>query len=147
MTRKSGAQREYGHDVTMRWLVFFDGDCAFCSRGIRLLARLDRLDRIRLSPLQGPLAVEKGLGRYASEAEGSMVVFRELDGAVFTHSGSVLEMARALGFPWNVFAVFSLVPKGIRDGLYKWIAGNRYRWFGKTDACQLPSQDVLRRLI
>jgi len=131
----------------MHWVVFFDGECAFCSRSIRLLARLDRLDHIRLSPLQGPFATEKGLGRYASEADGSMVVFRESDGVVFTHSSGVLEMAMALGFPWNLFAIFSLVPKSIRDGIYKWIAGNRYRWFGKADACQLPTEDVVRRLV
>lgn len=131
----------------MRWVVFFDGECAFCSRSIRLLARLDRHDRIRLSPLQGPFAAEKGLARYASEAEGSMVVFRESDAAVFTHSSGVLEMARALGFPWNLFALFALVPKGIRDGLYKWIAANRYRWFGRADTCQMPGGEVLRRLV
>lgn len=131
----------------MRWVVFFDGECAFCSRSIRLLARLDRLDHIRLSPLQGPLAAEKGLGRYADEADGSMVVFRESDGAVFTHSSGVLEMARALGFPWRVFAVFAIVPVGIRNGVYKWIARNRYRWFGKADVCQLPTEDVVGRLV
>jgi predicted DCC family thiol-disulfide oxidoreductase YuxK len=131
----------------MRWVVFFDGDCAFCSRSIRLLASLDRLDHIRLSPLQGPLAAEKGLGRYASEAEGSMVVFRESDGSVFTHSSSVLEMARALGVPWALFSIFAVVPKPLRDAIYKWIAGNRYRWFGKADVCQLPTEDVLRRLV
>lgn len=131
----------------MRWVVFFDGDCAFCARGIRLLARLDRLDRIRVSPLQGRFATEKGLGRFASEADGSMVVLRESDGSVFTHSRAVLEMARALGFPWALFLIFALIPKPLRDGVYKWIARNRYRWFGKVDACQLPTGDVVRRLV
>lgn len=147
MTRKSDTPRKSAQGPAMRWVVFFDGDCAFCSRSIRLLARLDRLDHIRLSPLQGPCAKEKGLGRYASEADGSMVVLRESDGVVFTHSSAVLEMARALGFPWNLFAIFSLLPRGLRDGIYKWIAKNRYRWFGKADACQLPTEDVVRRLV
>lgn len=131
----------------MRWVVFFDGDCAFCSRSIRLLARLDRLDHIRLSPLQGALAMDKGLSRFASEADGSMVVLRESDGTVFTHSSGVLEMSRALGFPWALFSIFTVVPKPLRDGVYKWIAGNRYRWFGKADVCQLPTEDVVRRLV
>ena len=127
--------------------MFFDGDCAFCSRSIRLLARLDRLDRIRLSPLQGPLAAEKGLSRFAAEADGSMVVLRESDGTIFTHSSGVLEMSRALGFPWALFSIFAVIPKPLRDGVYKWIAGNRYRWFGKADVCQLPTEDVVRRLV
>ncbi|OYV04360.1 MAG: hypothetical protein CFE26_17315 [Verrucomicrobiales bacterium VVV1] len=147
MTRKSGTPGESGHGSGMRWVMFFDGDCAFCSRSIRLLARLDRLDHIRLSPLQGTFAAEKGLGRFASEADGSMVVLRESDGAVFTHSSGVLEMARALGFPWALFSIFVLVPKPLRDGVYKWIARNRYRWFGKADVCQLPTEDVVRRLV
>lgn len=131
----------------MRRVVFFDGDCAFCSRSIRLLARLDRHDRLRFSPLQGPLAGEKGLCRYASEADGSMVVLRESDGRVLTHSDGVLEVARALGFPWALGSILAALPLWLRDSAYKWIARNRYRWFGKADACQLPTEDVVRRLI
>lgn len=131
----------------MRWVVFFDGECAFCSRSIRLLARLDRRDHLRLSPLQGPFAAQKDLGKYASQADGSMVVLRESDGAVFTHSSGVLEMTRALGFPWRLFAIFTLIPQPLRDAVYRWIARNRYRWFGKADVCQLPTEDVVRRLV
>jgi len=131
----------------VRWIVFFDGDCAFCSRSIRLLARLDWHDRVRLSPLQSELAREKGLVMHDDPADDSMVVYRESDKKAFSSSSGWLELMRALGFPFNLLTVFRLVPKPWRDGIYRWIARNRYQWFGKADRCSLPEEAVVRRLV
>jgi predicted DCC family thiol-disulfide oxidoreductase YuxK len=131
----------------VKWIVFFDGECAFCSRGIRWLAELDRHDRIRFSPLQGELAKDHGITMNDDPAEDSMIVLRDGDGEVFSKSGGLLELAGALGFPFALMRVFALIPRNLRDALYRWIARNRYRWFGKADACQLPSAKVSKRLI
>lgn len=131
----------------MKWIVFFDGECAFCSRGIRWLARLDRHDHIRFSPLQGELAKNRGITMNDDPAEDTMIVVREEDGRVFSKSDGTLELAAALGFPFGLLGMFKLVPRTLRDALYRWIARNRYRWFGKADVCRLPSPEVERRLI
>ncbi|MGC4015178.1 MAG: DCC1-like thiol-disulfide oxidoreductase family protein [Luteolibacter sp.] len=131
----------------MRWIVFFDGECAFCSGSTRLLARLDWHDRVRLSPLQGELAKSKGLAMHEDPADDTMVVFRESDEKAFYHSSGWLELMRALGFPFNLALVFKIVPRRWLDALYRWIARNRYHWFGKADHCSLPEEAVVRRLL
>jgi len=129
----------------MGWVLFFDGDCAFCSASVRRVVGYDKEGRVNFAPLQGKLAAEKGLARYAAQ-DGSMVLIREADGKLFTRSDGLLELASALGGWWRVFTVFKLVPRFLRDGVYRWIARNRYRFMGKTDSCGLPDPALLRRL-
>ena len=131
----------------MRWIVFFDGDCAFCSRSVRWLVLLDWRKNLRFSPLQGDLARSKGLEHYADQSGGTMVVLRESDGEIFTSSEAWLEVMRALGGPWRLFLIFKIVPRFIRDAAYRVFARNRYRWFGKTNACGMPDKEVTKRLV
>ncbi len=51
----------------------------------------------------------------------------------------------ALGFPYFLLAMALLVPRFIRDGIYGWIARNRYLWFGKRDVCLIPTEDIADR--
>ncbi len=129
----------------MGWVLFFDGECAFCSASVRRVAGLDKEGRVNFAPLQGKLAAEKGLTRYVAQ-DGSMVLIRESDGRVFTHSSGLLELMNALGGVWRVFMVFKLVPRFLRDVVYRWVARNRYKFMGKTNACGLPDPVLLRRL-
>jgi len=129
----------------VRWIVFFDGECAFCSRSVRWLVLLDWRKNLRISPLQGDLARSKGLERYADNSDGTMVVLRESDGAIFTSSDAWLEVMRALGGPWRLFLIFKLVPRFIRDAAYRLFARNR--WFGKTNACGMPDEKVTKRVM
>jgi len=135
------------HPVGMGWIVFFDGDCAFCSGTVRWLVLFDWRCNLRFSPLQGELARAKGLEALADPAGGTMVVLRESDGATFTYSDAWLEVTRALGGPWRMFGIFRLVPRCLRDAAYRAFARNRYRWFGKTKACPLPDPAVAKRLL
>jgi len=59
---------------------------------------------------------------------------------VYTRSDAVLHILELLGGGWKLFRVFRVIPKAWRDSLYDFIARNRYRWFGKKDACELPDE-------
>jgi len=131
----------------MGWILFFDGDCAFCSAGVRRVVRFDPRGRVKFSPLQGRLAAEKGFASYADPAGGSMVLMRESDGKVFLRSDAMIELARALGGIWRVFVPAFLIPRFLRDVAYKWIARNRY-WFSKKgDFCVLPDAELEKRIL
>ncbi len=130
----------------MSWILFFDGDCAFCSKTVQLIVRFDKNSRISFAPLQGKLAQENNFQKYIFENGGSMVLIRESDGRIFTHSDSWVELLRALGGFWNVLALIRYIPKRLRDLVYRWIARNRYQFMGKADACILPSPELLKRL-
>lgn len=115
-------------------LVRFDGLCLLCSRTIRFLATEDRADLIRFQPLTGNNAPDTILVETASRT--------------LLRSDAVLAILYALGGHWRVLALFgSLVPRFLRNHLYNFIASHRYQWFGKSDICTLPDEEVKRRMI
>lgn len=130
----------------MGWVQFFDGECAFCSRSVQVVSRLDKGERISFAPLQGKLSQEHGFTRHAVPGGGTMVVLRESDGRVFTHSDAWIELMRALGGGWRVFGLVRFIPRFIRDAAYGWVARNRYRFMGKSASCALPDAAMLKRM-
>lgn len=130
----------------MTWVLFFDGDCAFCSKSVRQVVRFDGQKRVSFAPLQGKLAAELGFTRHAAESDGTMVLLRESDNQVFTRSDALIELARALGGGWRVFTLARFIPKPLRDMVYRWVADHRYLFLGRSDACSLPDPELLKRL-
>jgi predicted DCC family thiol-disulfide oxidoreductase YuxK len=130
----------------MSWVLFFDGDCAFCSKSVRQVLRFDKQKLVSFAPLQGKLAAQMGFASHASADDGTMVVFRESDGKVFIRSDALIELARALGGGWRVFTLARFIPKPLRDWVYRWIADHRYLFLGKYDTCSLPDPELLKRL-
>ena len=131
----------------MAWILFFDGDCAFCSAGVRRAMKFDKHCRLKFSPLQGKLAEEKGFTKFSDEADGTMVLMREEDGRVFLRSDAAIELARVFGGAWLIFLLALLIPRFIRDAAYKWVARNRYLFSRKKDFCVLPDPEFEARVI
>lgn len=130
----------------MGMVLFFDGECAFCSASVRQVLRFDKHGRVAFAPLQGKLAREKGFTQYAAQGGGTMVLLRESDGQVFMRSDGLIELARALGGWWRIFSIGRFVPKRLRDAVYRWLAGHRYRFMGNAGSCPLPDPELLKRL-
>lgn len=130
----------------MNWVLFFDGDCAFCSRSVQRVAHFDTLEEISFAPLQGKLSHEKGFAGYASDEGGTMLLFRESDGKVFTHSDALIQLTRIFGGWWRVLSWAHLIPKLLRDAVYRWIARNRYRIMERNTTCLIPDPAMKKRL-
>jgi predicted DCC family thiol-disulfide oxidoreductase YuxK len=58
-----------------------------------------------------------------------------------------LHVLRGLGLPWSFLYVLIVVPRLMRDVVYRWIARNRYRWFGKRESCMVPTPDIRSRFL
>jgi predicted DCC family thiol-disulfide oxidoreductase YuxK len=126
-------------------IIAYDGECMMCSGSIRFLAEKDRRHRLRFVPLQTPLG--RGIEQQAGNESLSTVIVRK-NGKVFTHSDAICQILKTMGGPWALLGKLGLLlPKGLRDRLYRFIARNRYRWFGKADTCSLPSPALRERLI
>lgn len=69
------------------------------------------------------------------------------NGKIFTRSDAVLELMRRLGGWWSLALIFKIVPRFLRDWVYKAVANNRYRWFGKREACWLPQKEWSDRFL
>ena len=114
---------------------------------MRWIHEFDDKGWIEFAPLQGELAEKFGLGGYAEKGGGSLVVLREPDGEIFTKSDAVAELGKALGGVFRVLAfMLSRIPGKLRDGIYDWVARNRYRLLGKADACALPDKGLRERM-
>ena len=126
-------------------VVFYDGDCGLCDRSVKALIRMDKRGRLRYATLQGETATGL-MGEPQGPSEGWAIKLLDERGL---HDGSTAAL-RAMAAAGGIGAlgkVLLLVPRYIRDGVYKWIARNRYRWFGTVDACLLPSKALRQQFL
>ena len=85
------------------------------------------------------------MGRSGTGDPDTMVVVEGERG--FTRSTAALRIARHLQAPWHWLRIFAIVPRPLRDLAYGLVARNRYRWFGKTDACRIPTPELRARFL
>ena len=120
-------------------LILFDGVCVLCSRGCRFVSKRDRRGYFRFVPIQvaegRPLAEQLGLD---PDRPDSFALVGK--GKGYVKSEAVQRIAHELP-RWQWTWVFHFIPRVIRDALYDVVARNRYRWFGRRDACMLPNSD------
>lgn len=129
-----------------RPIVLFDGVCNLCSGSVQFLIRRDPRARLRFAALQSAtgrrLQTERGMD---PEALASIVL---VEGDRFwAESGAVLRIVRYLEGAWPLLSAFLLVPRPLRDLVYRWIAAHRYRWFGKKESCWLPTEELKARFL
>lgn len=126
-------------------IIAFDGECLMCSRTIHWVAERDCADRIRFTRLQDPIGREM-IAQAGVAPLDSMLVRR--DGQLLARSAAVLAVLDGIGGVSKIPATLGrCIPRPWRDALYDFIAKRRYRWFGKGDACALPSEALKRRLL
>lgn len=127
-------------------VIFFDGVCGLCNRGVRFVVRRDRRGYFRFAALQGALAEQMLRPRGIDPATLESFVLLE-NGQTFTQSDAVLEVVRQLDGAWPALRIFRWVPRGLRDAAYRFVARHRYRWFGRFDTCPAPSPELRARLL
>lgn len=120
-------------------LVLFDGMCNLCNATVDFIIKRKGKTPFLFVPLQSE-AGQKLLRKYNLSPENDSVILIDKD-CVFIESEAALEIARRLTFPWKMAVCFKIVPGKWRDKVYRWIAKNRFRWFGKTASCRLPSPE------
>jgi predicted DCC family thiol-disulfide oxidoreductase YuxK len=118
-------------------IVFFDGVCHLCQRSVQFFLKRDPKGRFSFAPRQGETA-----GKYLPaslrkpDAPDSFVVLHQ--GRILTHSAAAFYLLRRMPGAWPLLSVFRFLPKFICDGVYRFIARNRYQWFGKSESCMMP---------
>ncbi len=124
-------------------IIFFDGVCNLCNHAVDFIIRHDQQATFKFAALQSDVA--HGILPPDYLALDSIVLWR--DGNAVTHSTAALLIGADL-FRWGVLIKSLLfIPNPIRDVVYRWIARNRYAWFGKTDVCRLPTEEEQSRFL
>ncbi|MES2429810.1 MAG: thiol-disulfide oxidoreductase DCC family protein [Bacteroidota bacterium] len=127
-------------------IILFDGVCNFCNSAVNFTLKRDKNKTIRFAPLQSD-AGQQLLNQYNLPKE-DMRSFVFIDnGKAYTQSTAAIKVCTYLRGLWPMSKAFLIVPKFIRDGLYNWIAKNRYKWFGKQETCMIPTPDIRSRFL
>jgi predicted DCC family thiol-disulfide oxidoreductase YuxK len=126
-------------------IVLFDGVCTLCNSLVRFVAANDPAGRFQFLPLQSPRA-QALLAATGGPATGETIVLLDY-GRRYERSDAALHLALGLRPPWPLLFSLILVPRALRDSLYRWIARNRYHWFGRYETCPLPSPALRDRFL
>jgi predicted DCC family thiol-disulfide oxidoreductase YuxK len=136
-------------DVEQATIILFDGACNLCSGAVRFVIARDPHAQCRFASLQSDAAraacAKVGYDLPASATPSTIVVIE--GGRALERSDAVLAIARRMRFPWPVLGVFGVLPRGLRDVLYGFVARHRYRWFGHSDACMAPTSELRGRFL
>ncbi len=128
-------------------LILFDGVCHFCAASVRFILHRDPTARFHFAPLQSDLARQICAAHGLNQSDLDTFVYAREGQPPLIRSDAALAVAADLGWPWSTLALLRLIPRPLRDAAYRFIARNRYRWFGKNDACLVPSPEQRARFL
>ena len=129
----------------MAAIVMFDGECNFCDSSVQFIIKRDPNSYFKFAALQSEAGMELKEKYGISNYIDSFILIE--DEKVYKFSDGALRVCRNLSGLWRHLYIFILVPKPIRNSVYKFIAKNRYRWFGKKESCMIPSPEVRSRFL
>lgn len=133
-------------ETSSKNIILFDGLCNLCSGSVQFIIKRDPENKFQFASLQS------GFGQQQLEKFGidknllhSIILIR--DGVYYERSDAALEIAKQLSGGWPLLYPLKILPRFIRDTVYNWIARNRYKFFGKKDACWIPTPDLKARFM
>ena len=127
-------------------IIVFDAECVLCSANAQFVLKHDRRGHFRLAAQQSEAgsALYRRFGIDPADPE-TLIVVNGSEAA--RYSDAVFAIARGLGWPWRAACALRAVPRFVRDPIYRLVARNRYRLFGKRETCWMPSPEQRGRLL
>ncbi len=125
-------------------IILYDGVCNLCTNSVQFVIQRDARKQFRFASLQSSVA-ENYLENQEQDRLASMVLI--VDNHVYRQSTAALLTAKKLDGFWPILSVFLLIPRPIRDVIYRWIAKHRYQVLGKKEHCWRPTPDLADRFL
>lgn len=126
-------------------IILFDGVCNLCSGAVQFILKRDHKKTFVFASLQSEVG-KSLLSKYKVNTSVETIILLQND-KWFSQSDAALEISRKLSGAWPLLYAFKIIPRFIRDGIYDWISRNRYRFFGKKEACMIPSPEWKNRFL
>ena len=128
-------------------IILFDGVCNLCNSSVQYIIKNDKKDLFRFVALQSALGQEilNYIGIDSKNIDS--IVLYEPGLAYYYKSEAALQIAKNLGGLFSLAIIFNIIPTGIRNQLYDYIAKNRYKWYGKKDSCMLPTPELKTKFL
>jgi predicted DCC family thiol-disulfide oxidoreductase YuxK len=127
-------------------VILYDGVCGLCDRFVQFIITRDPSAKIKLAALQSESAIELLQKFHLPTTVLSTVVLIEEEKS-YIKSAAVLRSLSYVDGAWKFLTILRIIPTPISDFVYDFIARNRYRWFGKFDACIIPSPEIKSRFL
>jgi predicted DCC family thiol-disulfide oxidoreductase YuxK len=128
-------------------VIYFDGECNVCNRFVQYVIRHDPDELFRFASLQSDYARSRGF-EIPKTSDGSLeTMLVEWDGRVYRYSEGVLRVFQHLRGLNKLMVVFWIIPRALRDALYRWVARHRYFIFGKAEHCMVPTEEMEERFL
>jgi len=121
-------------------IVLFDGVCNFCNDSVRFIMKRDKNDLYRFASLESELGRQLTSERGINPDVVDSIILIQPGEAYYIKSDAALEMAKNMSGLYPLLGIFLYLPRGFRNFFYDIIARNRYKWFGKKEACPMPSK-------
>lgn len=127
-------------------IILFDGICNLCNRSVQYVIKHDPDGIFKFTTLQSETGrlLSKKYNLSSSDLDSFILI---QDGNAFTKSTAALMVAKQLKGPVKILYGFIIVPPFIRNSVYNIIAKNRYKWFGKKEACMIPTPSLQTRFL
>ncbi|PJZ44762.1 thiol-disulfide oxidoreductase DCC family protein [Leptospira brenneri] len=126
-------------------IVFFDGVCHLCMGSVQFLLKQNEKENLYFSAIGSQTFLSLIPKDVQPSLPDSILYWKE--GKLYLESDAIVQLVRELKFPWFLFSVFWIIPKWVRNPIYRFIAKHRYQWFGKAEACMIPSPNIKKRFL
>ena len=128
-------------------IILFDGVCNLCDNAIQYVIKHDKKDVFRFVPLQSDLGKEILNYLKIDTSKMDSIILYEPGIAYFYKSDAALEIVKDLNglLKWSI--IFKIIPSGLRNPIYDYVARNRYKWYGKKDACMIPTPELKAKFL
>lgn len=128
-------------------IILFDGVCNLCNNAVQYVIKHDKKDIFLFAPLQGATGQEFINDRGIDTTKIDSIILIEPNIAYYVKSTAALKIGKNFGGIYKLLEVLEWVPGVFRDGIYDLIAKRRYNWFGKKDACMVPTPELKAKFL
>ncbi|HZW38859.1 MAG TPA: thiol-disulfide oxidoreductase DCC family protein [Ignavibacteriaceae bacterium] len=132
--------------MTEKNIILFDGVCNLCVSSVQFIIKRDPVGIFYFASLQSDVGVRlsENFGALIEKTDSIILIKGD---KCYIESDAALKIASKLKGGWKLLYIFIIIPKPLRDAVYRYVARNRYKWFGKKDACMIPSPDLKKRFM
>lgn len=127
-------------------IILFDGVCNLCNSAVNFIIKHDQKEHFLFASLQSDVAKEILLQFHSEKTDFSSIILIE-NNIIYDKSKAALLISKQLNGGYKLIYYLIIIPKFIRDFVYKYIANNRYKWFGKQKSCMIPSLEIKNRFL
>lgn len=130
-----------------KMIVLFDGVCNLCNDSVLRIIKNDKKDVFRFASLQSDIGLQITNYLQVDTSKTDSIILYEPGVAYYVQSDAALRILKEFSGFWKLMQVFRVFPTSFNDFFYNIVARNRYRWFGKKEACMIPTPELQAKFL